>query len=532
MEPQPTTPAGGAQTNAAARPVPRRSNRLILGGVIAAVAMIAATMVVAAGPVGAATLDVCPVGCTYSLIKDAVNAAAANDTITVGPGTYNENDIRIIRPVKIIGADRDTVIVSGGNAIGVNNVFYVAPPSSGVAGTIEMSGMTIKDPPRATATGTAFSVILKMNSLTTPVTSIDMTDMIIYGGDTTDYLNYGVYALSGVTGGVHRSPPPLNFDQLDVRRHRNQGILIEDWRAAVTLTNSVFDRGLNATPSSDFLVHSSLGTDRFTDPFVLRNNEFEGSGVWFSGCYLASRPVQGGFDSITIDSNRFYGLQSTDTAINVGGSSCGVAAPVGMTDITKTGAVSITNNVIEGSGDTPGVDGVRVTGAADSVAITDNSITGLARAINVRSDPSGSPTAIAVNRNRLFADVVGVLNDSTAPIDATENWWGCLDGPESGSSFCSSASGTGLGTIDASTWIRPAATLAPVTLAPSGTAAGTTTLATLNNDTSIALPAVFDGIPVSWTAPAGPLAPPRARQHGGDAPQTEKTPPPPPPPLE
>ncbi|MCH2133806.1 MAG: S8 family serine peptidase [Phycisphaerales bacterium] len=34
------------------------------------------------------TLDVCPSGCTYSSLQDAINAASNGDTITVGPGVY------------------------------------------------------------------------------------------------------------------------------------------------------------------------------------------------------------------------------------------------------------------------------------------------------------------------------------------------------------------------------------------------------------------------------------------------------------
>jgi hypothetical protein len=46
---------------------------------------------ISAGIASASTLDVCASGCTYSTIGAAVAAANANDTISVGPGTYAEN---------------------------------------------------------------------------------------------------------------------------------------------------------------------------------------------------------------------------------------------------------------------------------------------------------------------------------------------------------------------------------------------------------------------------------------------------------
>ena len=52
----------------------------------------------------AATLDVCLSGCSYSSISSAVTAAAAGDTITIGPGTYSVLQVVISKPLTIIGA--------------------------------------------------------------------------------------------------------------------------------------------------------------------------------------------------------------------------------------------------------------------------------------------------------------------------------------------------------------------------------------------------------------------------------------------
>src|SRR3989338_6296465 len=52
----------------------------------------------------------------YSSIQDAVNNATAGDTINVGAGTYNENQIVIDKPIKLIGAGADTTIINGETA--------------------------------------------------------------------------------------------------------------------------------------------------------------------------------------------------------------------------------------------------------------------------------------------------------------------------------------------------------------------------------------------------------------------------------
>jgi pectin methylesterase-like acyl-CoA thioesterase len=50
---------------------------------------VAALMLAGVGNASAATLTVCPSGCTYTTIQDALDAASTGDTIGIGPGTYD-----------------------------------------------------------------------------------------------------------------------------------------------------------------------------------------------------------------------------------------------------------------------------------------------------------------------------------------------------------------------------------------------------------------------------------------------------------
>ena len=59
--------------------------------------------------------DVCPSGCTYASIQIAVDNAAANETITVGPGVYNESIvINIPLSLKSANSSTDTIIDATG----------------------------------------------------------------------------------------------------------------------------------------------------------------------------------------------------------------------------------------------------------------------------------------------------------------------------------------------------------------------------------------------------------------------------------
>jgi parallel beta-helix repeat protein len=56
------------------------------------------------GLVSAATIVVCPSGCNYSVIQQAIDSSHAGDTVLVHSGTYNEN-VYVSREITLHGVD-------------------------------------------------------------------------------------------------------------------------------------------------------------------------------------------------------------------------------------------------------------------------------------------------------------------------------------------------------------------------------------------------------------------------------------------
>ncbi len=99
----------------AERRAPRTATAIRVGGLIAAVALVY-VLAVSASESSAATLQVCPSGCTYSQIAPAVAAAQSGDTVTVAAGTY-QGGFTINTSLTLAGAGARATIISGGGPV-------------------------------------------------------------------------------------------------------------------------------------------------------------------------------------------------------------------------------------------------------------------------------------------------------------------------------------------------------------------------------------------------------------------------------
>ena len=186
-------------------------------GLLLASAMVA-SVVVASGqvPARAAALRVCPSGCAYAQVADAVAAARDGDTISVAAGTYR-GGFTIRASIRIAGAGAGATVISGGGPVitigrfGANaepsvsidavtvtgGLVHTSPesiPFAGRAGVWALGG-GVEIPPNANFTGGA--TVTMTNSVITAnkaAPSSEASGFAWAGGGGID--NWGVLVLS------------------------------------------------------------------------------------------------------------------------------------------------------------------------------------------------------------------------------------------------------------------------------------------------------------------------------------------------
>ena len=105
-------------------------------GALIAAATVMYILTVSASESSAATLQVCPSGCTYSQIAPAIAAAQSGDTVTVAAGTY-QGGFTIDVSLTLTGAGASQTIIKGGGPV----VTISAPGPSKL--DVAISGVTI-----------------------------------------------------------------------------------------------------------------------------------------------------------------------------------------------------------------------------------------------------------------------------------------------------------------------------------------------------------------------------------------------------
>ena len=112
----------------------------------AMIAVLATLALLGAAAASAATLKVCPRGCTYSQISDAVAAAHNGDTVSAASGVYR-GGFTIDKDLSLDGAGAGRTIVSGGGpVITVGILHAVHEPTVAIDGVTITNGATTSSP--------------------------------------------------------------------------------------------------------------------------------------------------------------------------------------------------------------------------------------------------------------------------------------------------------------------------------------------------------------------------------------------------
>lgn len=405
-----------------------------------AMGTIALLIVAMAQPAVAATLCVNrhgTKGC-FSSINAALGAAAAGDTIRVASGTYKEY-VTVTRSVSLIGQSRDTTTIDAGKQpFGINVDGYDNPGLSGVV----ISGFTVENADNSgIVVSNASDVTIEENRVTkndqgfvpgTNPTCPTLNSFPYFFGEAMD-CGEGIFF-----SGVDHSTIAGN-----IVTGNAGGVLMADDTGAThdnvisgnTVVHNALDCGITIpSHGTDGVFHNTVA-----------DNEVSYNGAAGVGIY-APGPGSKAYANLVIHNElRGNGIPGVVMHNHAAPGVDGV--PAGAPPVMFNDNVIIGNDISGNSADTAdaataGPTGINVFSLAPvtGTVISQNWIHDEQLDIVVNVPASGMVPVAEIHLNNLLGRMVGVQNITTAEVDATENWWGCANGP--GAAGCSSVSGS------------------------------------------------------------------------------------------
>ena len=423
-------------------------------------------LIAAVLPASGATLCVNPggtAGC-YSTISAAVAKAAAGSVIQVAQGIYKES-VTITQPLSLIGSNGYSIIDATGQGVGIFINGMAAAPNAGVWGVV-ISGFTVKN--------ANFEGILAANA----------GDITISGNTVTGNnrsLNFSAGTCTGLPAfetnegfdcgeGVHLMAVNHSVVSGNTITNNAGGILISDETGVIyenlitgnSVTDNAYDCGItlashapapNLPQGLDYgIYHNTISHN------VVNHNGAigQGSGV---GIY-APGPGATNSGNVVADNilndNGIGGVTMHNHAAPGVGGVPAQAPPVNFSDNQIVGNQISGNEADNDDPASPGPTGISILSFAPvtGTLIANNTFKSEVADITFNA-PSGT---LGVHGNSFSGIEIGVDAESTGGIDASQNWWGCPDGP--GGVGCSTVMGT---LIYAPSWLAapPAAPAVP-----------------------------------------------------------------------
>ena len=392
----------------------------------------------------AATLCVAPGGtggCTAT-ISAAVAAASPGDTIYVHHGTYAE-EVIIDKPLSVIGEQRENTII---DATGSPNGIVVDGLGHPGLAHVTISGFTVRN---AQTEG-----ILVSNSSWVSLTSNRIADNDQALVDEVCGVFTPPDSAAGEGNdcgeGVHITGVDHSTISDNLIEGNSGGILISDDSGPThdnvisgnTVQDNPFDCGITMASHKPVAPNGVYNNTIAANDSLRNGLKGEGAGIGmftpapgtatYANVVVGNRAIGNGMPGIAMHSHapgqNLTENKIVDNYVADNGPDRNDAATSGPTGInvyavSPTSGTTITGNVVERE--------------AIAVALK-------------------TPTDVTVQFNNLNNHRVGVANLGSSFVDATENWWGCANGPGAGG--CASATGAN---VKSSPWLtRPFPTAA------------------------------------------------------------------------
>jgi hypothetical protein len=423
-------------------------------------------------PAVAATLCVNPAGSggCYASIQSAVNHAAAYDVIKVGPGTYKEGVVIGI-PLSLFGAGADESTIDATNQ--PNGVLVDGFNHPGLHKVV-VAGFTVENAQfEGILAVSATDVTIRNNS----VINNDQSPGLIFTGLPTGCPGQPAYETdeTGDCGGaVHLIGVSNSTVSGNLITGNADGLLISD-ETAISKGNLVTQNNVINNPLECGIVLASHPPVGSSGPFfaphygvvgnTVTNNVSTGNGVQIGGSgvgLFSDGAGPGRVSENLISHNKLVGNGLGGVALHTHVGPAFGAPADNMENNTITGNYIASNLADLFDTATPGRVGININSGGGG-----SPVLGTVIARNVISDEDvdvavNTPAEVDVHLNNLLGRKVGVADVCaldkaklcTGTIDASQNWWGCDDGP--GKHECSTVSGTNITFVP---WLQKAVEL-------------------------------------------------------------------------
>jgi parallel beta-helix repeat protein len=443
-------------------------------------------------------------------IQTAVNSANPGDIILVNPGTYTEQ-VTIGKSLTIQGNGAGAIIQAPTtltpDALGVRTLVEVNS-----AATVNVNNLTIQGPNPTINAG-----ILVVGGATANVTGTTVAH--INQGTSTFGVQTGFGIQVGGTGAqAVGQVGHATITDCTVTDYQKVGIIVGRNGSSGTVTGCTIT-GVGPTPltaQNGIQIGPGTAAGAAVSNTTISGNEFTGTGSGpdpFTTTQAAG--ILNFIDSSSFTGNTVFGNDIGISSTNTGSTGSTISGNT-VRDafegiLLSAGTATVSNNTI--TGNNIGVAVIAFAGGTVSAVgtlvsnnITNNGNGGLSfpgAGILLENATGATTTAQATAHfNRIVGNSVGLKNETTTTVDATNNFWGSNAGPGG------AGSDTVSGPVTFNPWLVLQVTASPTT-AVEGEVVDVVADLTKNSagaDTS-ALGHVPDGIPASFGATPGTIVP-------------------------